>query len=137
MENSIVIDIGNVPQKKKILVVDDEAQLQSVIFDMLSNEYNVVAAYDGHEALKKVENFLPDLILMDIMMPDMGGYEAVRHLFQNEKTKNIPIVVMTAKNFDHSTVKMLEQEPNVTCFLAKPFKPMGLRKIIRDCIGST
>jgi putative two-component system response regulator len=66
---------------------------------------------------------------MDVMMPDMSGYEAVRLLNADPVTRKIPIVVMTAQNFDESTIQLLKQEPNVINFLQKPFRKNEIRNI--------
>jgi CheY-like chemotaxis protein len=68
---------------------------------------------------------------MDVMMPDMGGYDAVRLLYDNHQTRNIPVVVMTAQDFDASTIQLIRREPNVVSFLTKPFRPRNLRDIIK------
>lgn len=127
-----VIDIGYQPvEKKLILVVDDETALQSVLFDALESEFRLVSAFNGREGLVKAEKIKPDLILMDVMMPDIGGYDAVRLLNNNPVTRKIPIIVMTAQNFDDSTVQLIKQEPNVVEFLTKPFRPKALREVVR------
>lgn len=127
-----VIDIGyQPPVKRKILVVDDEVSLQTLIFDTLESEYRIITAYNGREGVEKAINVKPDVILMDVMMPDIGGYDAVRMLNTNEETRDIPVVVMTAQDFDTSTIQLIRQEPNVLSFLTKPFRPKSLREIIK------
>src|SRR5882672_3655575 len=102
-----VIDIGyQPPEKPKILVVDDETSLQSAIFDTLEAEYRVIPSYNGRDGVKKAGHLMPDLIFMDVMMPDIGGYEAVRLLHDDPVTRQIPIVVITAQDFDASTIQM-------------------------------
>jgi CheY-like chemotaxis protein len=135
VEEVSVIDIGYQPvEKKLILVVDDESALQSVLFDALESEFRLVSAFNGREGLDKAGKIKPDLILMDVMMPDIGGYDAVRLLNNNPATRNIPIIVMTAQNFDDSTVQLIKQEPNVVQFLTKPFRPKTLREIVRKAL---
>lgn len=130
-----VIDIGyEPPPKPRILVVDDETSLQTLIFDTLEGDYSLVSAYNGREGVTKAEHMQPALILMDIMMPDLSGYDAVRLLHDNPATRHIPIVVISAQDFDASTVQMIKREPNVVAFLTKPFRPKTLRETIKTAI---
>lgn len=131
-----VIDLGvELPPKQMILVVDDEPSLQSLVFDTLSGDYRIISAFNGREGIQKAINSTPDLILMDLMMPDMGGYEAVRILKDTEATKHIPVILITANNYDQSTIQMMKSEPNVVAFIAKPFRPNGLRETVRMAIS--
>jgi CheY-like chemotaxis protein len=130
-----IIDIGYEPvERKLILIVDDEAALQSVLFDSLESEFRVVSAFNGREGIDKAQKIKPDLILMDVMMPDIGGYEAVRILNTTLSTREIPVVVMTAQNFDDSTVQLIKQESNVVGFLTKPFRPKTLRELVHKVL---
>lgn len=130
-----MIDIGlGRGDKKKILVVDDEPALQSLVFDTLSDDYRIFHAQNGRIALEKTEAVRPDLILMDIRMPDMGGYEAVRHLQNGEETNAIPVIVITSMGFDPSTVDLIRREPNVKGFLTKPFRAKQLRAMVKASI---
>jgi CheY-like chemotaxis protein len=130
-----VIDLGvELPPKQLILVVDDEPSLQSLVFDTLSNEYRIISAYNGREGIQKAMNSKPDLILMDISMPDMGGFEALRILKDTPDTRSIPVMMITAQDFDPSTVQMIKSEPNVVGFINKPFRPKGLRESVRMAI---
>ena len=131
-----VIDIGfELPTKKKILVVDDEAAIQTLIFDSLSEEYSLLTAHNGHEGISRAETGKPDLILMDVMMPDINGHDAVKLLNANNATNKIPVVIMTARDFDKSTINMLKSEPNVVGFISKPFRISELRNCIKAGIG--
>ena len=84
--------------KSKILVVDDNAYLVDILcFSLEMENYEVLKAYDGEEALKIISNNLPDLILADIMMPKMDGFELCKKTKENPKTKDIPFLFLTAK----------------------------------------
>ena len=134
-EPNLIIDIGyTAPQLQKVLIVDEEAALQTLIHDTLEGEYRLASAYNGRQGLEMATNMKPDVILMDVMMPDMGGYEAIRLLHGNSTTRGIPIIVMTAKDFDDSTISEIKREPNVAGFLNKPFRPKNLREIIRSAL---
>src|SRR5262245_58896183 len=127
-----VIDLGyESPERPLILVVDDESALQTLIFDTLDEEYRLVAAHNGREGVDRAGRLKPALILMDVLMPDIGGYDAIRLLGANEETRKIPVIVMTAQDFDDSTIQMIRGEPNVAGFLTKPFRPQALREAIR------
>lgn len=82
---------------KKILVVDDQPSNVYVLRDRLLNEkFEVISAYSGAEAIEQARAELPDLILLDVMMPIMDGFEVCQILTKNEKTQNIPIILLTA-----------------------------------------
>jgi len=84
--------------KQTVLVVDDTPINIDVVKGILSETYFIQAAIDGQVALKIIEKKKPDLILLDIMMPEMDGYEVCRHLKSDPETRNIPIIFLTAKN---------------------------------------
>lgn len=84
--------------KKKILVVDDEEQNVKLLSSLLKAEgYETEAASNGREAVEKVKLSPPDLVLMDIMMPDMDGYQAIRRIRDMDAFGDLPIVALTAK----------------------------------------
>jgi len=132
-----ILDIGiELQPKHLILVVDDESALQSLIFDALEAQYRIISAFNGREGVDKAKKTKPSLILMDIMMPDIGGYEAVRLLHDDPATRKIHVIIMTAQNFDDSTVQLIKREPNVSGFLHKPFRPKVLRELIQTTFES-
>lgn len=134
MDNFKIIDLGLVPPppKKTILIVDDETAMHSLMFDMLSRDYNLIFASDGQAGFDKAVELLPDIILMDMMMPSVNGYDAVRLLGENIATKKIPVIVVTARHFDPTTVQLLKAEQNVVAFVNKPFRPQELRNVIKS-----
>lgn len=99
-------------------MVDDEKLNVEILEGILSEKYEVVTAYNGNEALLKVEKTSPDLILLDIMMPGMDGYEVCRMLKRNKKTLHIPIVMVTA--LTEKTDKIKAIEAGADDFLSKP-----------------
>src|SRR5262245_25297762 len=134
-EPNLVIDIGyRAPELRKVLVVDDEAALQTLIHDTLEGEYRLASAYNGRQGIDMAMNMKPDIILMDVMMPDINGVEAVKILHSNPQTQKIPVIVMTARDFDTAMVNEIKREPNVVGFLSKPFRPKGLREAIRTAL---
>ncbi len=102
-------------KKPRILVVDDEKLNVELLEGFLSRKYEVVKAYNGKEALLEVEKNPPDLILLDIMMPGMTGYEVCMKLKGDKKTLHIPIVMVTAL-----TEKIKGIESGADDFLTKP-----------------
>ena len=102
---------------KKILVVDDEKPISDIIkFNLKKEGYDVYTAYDGEEALQKVEEVNPDLILVDLMLPKIDGLEVAREV---RKTHNMPIIMVTAK--DAEIDKVLGLEMGADDYVTKPF----------------
>jgi len=91
---------------KRILVIDDLPENVFMLQDRLENEgYEVVTAYDGKTGIAKATNDMPDLILLDVMMPEMTGIEACRILKQDPATADIPIIIVTAKPSKNPIIK--------------------------------
>ena len=95
----LILEKGNNSMaKKRILIVDDEKNIVELIrINLEANGFETISAYTGLEALEKA-NSIPDLILLDIMLPDIDGFEICRMIRLNEKTKDIPIIMLTAKS---------------------------------------
>src|SRR5574342_1183055 len=107
---------------KKILVVDDEKPIADILqFNLKKEGYEVVCAYDGNEALRRVEDFQPDLILLDIMLPQRDGMEVCREV---RKKYEIPIIMLTAK--DSEIDKVLGLELGADDYVTKPFSTREL-----------
>lgn len=119
--------------KSRILVVDDNKIDVELFKGLLSNDYEVVAAYDGSEALIKVEENSSDLILLDIMMPGMSGYEVCKLLKDNEKNMYIPIIVVTALEEKEDKIKAIEA--GADDFLNKPVDENILRIKMKSLLG--
>ena len=110
---------------KKILVVDDETELLKAISILLKTSgYEVVTAQDGQESLEKAKSLSPDLIVLDILMPKMDGYEVCRLLKFDEKYKSIPIIMLTAKVQDID--KAMGKKVGADDYIAKPFETQDL-----------
>lgn len=120
---------------KKILVVDDERPIVRLVQVNLEHAgYEVVAAYDGKEALEKVEQEKPDLIILDVMMPQMDGFEVMQRLQANPKTRDIPVIMLTAKAQDADVFRGWQS--GVTLYLTKPFSPFELISFVRRIFRS-
>lgn len=95
---------------KKILVVDDSATERHILSEMLSKGgYQVVALESGDEAVAKAQEIMPDLILMDVVMPGLNGFQATRSIAKNEATKHIPIIICTTKGQETDKIWGLRQ----------------------------
>ena len=95
---------------KKILVVDDSPTERHVMIELLTkNGYQVTTAESGEEGIAKAKAELPDLILMDVVMPGLNGYQATRTLTRDEVTKNIPVIVCTSKGQETDKIWGLRQ----------------------------
>ena len=110
---------------KKILVVDDEASVVKLVrFLLEKNGFEVYVAYDGKEAVDMAREILPDLILMDVMMPKMDGNEATRILKKVDTTRAIPIMILSALGQESEVANGLES--GAVDYLVKPFNPKDL-----------
>lgn len=108
--------------KPRILIVDDEKMNLKVLADLLKEEYSPVLARDGEQALHHALGVSPpDLILLDVVMPQMGGYEVIKHLKNNDKTNKIPVIFVTALD------SVLDEEHGLKLgavdYITKPFSP--------------
>ena len=111
--------------KPKILVVDDEPDAVELIeFNLKANGYEVATAADGEEALQKARAILPSLIILDIMLPEVDGMEVCKILRRDQRTQNIPIIMLTAKAAEIDRVLGLEL--GADDYVTKPFSPREL-----------
>jgi len=119
---------------KKILIVDDEAHILNIIkFNLKKRGYDITIASNGEEAIEKIKGNIPDLLIIDVMMPKMSGYDVCRILKEDEKYKDMPIIMLSAK----SQLEDIEvaKELGITKYLTKPFSPMMLMKKVVEIIG--
>ena len=108
---------------KLVLVVDDDDNVRELLTFLVNKEgYRAESAIDGEDGYQKAEKLVPDLIILDLMMPRYGGFEVLRQLQAGGLAK-IPIVIITGRYTDRSTAEMIRQESNVVDFLEKPLKP--------------
>lgn len=107
-------------KKKKILLVEDEYGLSEILAEVMNEKgYNTVVAHNGLEGLRKAYVELPDLIILDVMLPQLNGLEVCRRLKKDERMKNTPVIFLTAK--DQVTDKLLGIESGGEVYLTKPF----------------
>src|SRR5436305_2364950 len=120
---------------KKILAVDDERHIVRLVEVNLQRAgYEVVTAYDGREALEKVKSENPDLVVLDVMMPYMDGFEVLKNLKADPITAEIPVIMLTAKAQDADVFRGWQS--GVDCYLTKPFNPMELLTFVKRIFDS-
>ncbi|MCK5707957.1 MAG: response regulator [Candidatus Aureabacteria bacterium] len=120
--------------KKKILVVDDHGSLRYVLsFDLNKVGYEAIGAANAEEGLKKAATESPDLIIMDMMMPGIDGLEATRLLKRDEKTKNIPVIMLTARSEKSDVITAVKS--GVSCYIVKPYQFNNLYEKVVNLIG--
>ncbi len=121
--------------KKKIFIVDDDIILHEAITAYLSSdEFEIIHAYDGgHDILERIENEQPDLIILDIMMPIGDGRDICRDVKKNPKTKNIKILMLSAKSEHHD--RILGFELGADEYIIKPFDQSLLPNRIKKMCG--
>lgn len=116
----------------RILVADDEKDVVELIQFILEKEgHEVLRASNGREALEQANQQAPDLLILDIMMPEMDGYSVTAKLAEWETTKQIPVIILTAKGQMRDLFAMA---PNVTRYMEKPFDPKDLREKVREVL---
>ncbi|MFA7610190.1 MAG: response regulator [Sulfurimonas sp.] len=124
-KNSLLKEIDKRSLGSKIVIIDDREENLSLFRDILSPyNYDIQVALNGKDGLDIINNFEPELILLDVVMPKMDGYEVLKELKQNKLTKDIPVIFLTAKDTAEDIVKGLEE--GATDYLAKPCHPKEL-----------
>jgi CheY-like chemotaxis protein len=120
----------------KILIAEDEKDIRDlVVFSLKYGGFEAIAASNGIEAVAKAEEEIPDLILMDVRMPKMSGYDACQTLKHNPATRDIPIVFLSAKGQESEIRKGLSAGAEE--YILKPFAPDELVKRVRKILGQT
>ena len=116
---------------KRILVVEDQVDNRQILRDLLTSaDYEMVEAENGEEALAAVAKQRPDLILMDIQLPIMDGYEAMRRIKANPAWKDIPIIVVTSYALSGDEAKA--RDAGCDAYVTKPYSPRLLLAKIRE-----
>lgn len=119
---------------KKILIVDDEPVMRQLVRMSLEldQEYELSEAEDGTQALAKARELIPDLIILDLMMPDMWGYTVCEVLKQAPLTKDVPILILTGRGSAPS--KTMGKIKGGDEYMVKPFKPQELREKVKKLL---
>jgi two-component system, cell cycle response regulator DivK len=120
--------------KKRILVVEDQEDNRQILRDLLSTtDYEVIEAENGEEALAAVAKQRPDLILMDIQLPILDGYEATRRIKANPALRHIPVIAVTSYALSGDEAKT--RDAGCDAYVAKPFSPRQLLAKVRELLG--
>jgi two-component system alkaline phosphatase synthesis response regulator PhoP len=122
----------NAPTKKTILIADDEAPIRNIIKKCLPG-YAFLEAQDGVQALEMAQAQHPDLILLDIMMPKMNGYDVCHKLKTDLSTRAIPIVMITGLGYDLNA--KLSQSLGANAYITKPFTTKDLTDTVERLLG--
>ncbi len=119
------------PARKKILVVDDEEYLVKLLKSrLLINRFEVVTASTGREAIEQALEEHPDLIIIDVMLPDMGGAQTVTEMRKNEMLAGIPVIAISAEHGAREKFRASD----ITAFVTKPFQPDELISTVKQAI---
>lgn len=114
----------------KILVCDDERHIVRLIqVNLERHGYTVVTAFDGKEGLEKVKSEKPDLLVLDVMMPYMDGFEVLKSLRRDPATESLPVIMLTAKAQDKDVFEGYHYGADM--YLTKPFNPMELVTFVK------
>ncbi len=129
--------MSQVLENSQVLVVEDSVTQREMISELLKDNGLVVTiATNGIEALSQLQNMTPDLVVLDIVMPKMNGYEVCRRIKSHPKTKSIPVVMCSSKGEEFDRYWGLKQ--GADAYIAKPFQPTELvvtvKHLLRDCL---
>lgn len=114
----------------KVLVCDDERHIVRLIqVHMEKQGYTVVTAYDGKDGLEKIRAEKPDLVVLDVMMPYMDGFEVLKNLRREPETENLPVIMLTAKAQDKDVFEGYHYGADM--YLTKPFNPIELVTFVK------
>ncbi len=120
----------DISKKRNVLVVDDEPHIVNLVKLSLGNKsYNVFGAYSGREAISLMRDHVPDIVVLDIMMPGVNGYEICQAIRENPKTKGIPIMILSAKS--QMNDKLHAIDVGADDYMCKPFDPSELARRIK------
>ena len=129
-------DSFGAPADKMVLLVDDDESLLDLMEHVVKKEgFRTDRAADGPEALRKAQALAPDALVLDMMLPGLGGYEVMRQL-QASGHGDIPIVVVTGRQMDPNGIKLIRQESNVKEFMEKPVRPAVLTAALHRILNT-
>jgi two-component system alkaline phosphatase synthesis response regulator PhoP len=120
-------------KKIRVLVVDDEPDVVEILsYNLTKNDFEVERCYSGMEAIQAANREVPDVIIMDIRMPEMTGIETCRQIRQIEKLKDIPVLFLTADSDEYTTMNAFEA--GASHFVTKPIKPAIITGMIKELL---
>ena len=118
----------------KVLVVDDDPRMVRLLSATLPSDYEVIQATDGATALAMAEATLPDLLLLDVNLPGMDGFEVLRRMKESETLRRMRVIMVTAR-LDEADI-ILGLETGADAYLTKPFSPLALLEKASELLGS-
>jgi CheY-like chemotaxis protein len=120
---------------RKVLIIEDEPEIQAILAMSLERVggFETVIAGDGIEGLERARSESPDLILLDVLMPKLNGYDTCRRMKQEERLRGIPVVFLTARSDPHDVDKAMRA--GAAGCVAKPFDPLKLVEQILDIVS--
>ncbi|MDD2717355.1 MAG: response regulator [Candidatus Wallbacteria bacterium] len=119
---------------KKILLVDDEIHILNILkFNLAKKGYDVVTAGDGAKALEILAGLIPDLLIIDVMMPKMTGFDVCREMRKDQRLAEVPIVMLSAKSQKEDLAR--GEEVGVSAYLTKPFSPIALLNKVDELLA--
>lgn len=119
---------------RKILIADDEPYILNILdFSLGAEGYTVLQAVDGESALRLTIENLPDLAILDVMMPGLDGYEVCRRLKDDPRTRGVPVVLLTARNSLEDRRK--GEAVQADGYMTKPFSPQRLLDLVQEHLG--
>ncbi len=118
--------------KQKILIADDEGGIINAVRDTLSANFDIYSALNGEEAVKIINKVSPDLVIMDVLMPVMDGVEVCMRVKRDPKTRNIPILFLTAVDQVEGTQRCFQAGGDA--HMLKPFSPAKLQAKVEDML---
>jgi signal transduction histidine kinase/DNA-binding response OmpR family regulator len=127
-----VLNSSGSDKKEIILIVEDNPDVRNYIHELLETECKVIEASNGEEGLSKAENEIPDLIISDVMMPEMDGFQFSKRVRNNEKTSHIPLIMLTAKAGFEDKLEGLES--GIDAYMTKPFKAKELKAQVKNLL---
>ena len=125
-----ILDEAADPGKASVLLIDDNSDMLHYIKGLLKPDYRVLVAQDGEKGLGKARQYLPDVVVCDIMMPGMDGYAVCRALKESQTTRHIPVILLTACSLDEQ--KAQGYESGADAYIQKPFNPSVLKARIQN-----
>lgn len=119
---------------RRILIADDEHNIRHILdFSLHAEGFDVLVAQDGEEAVAMAASEAPDLVIMDVMMPGCGGIEACRQLKQNQRTKHIPVILLTARSSRED--REAGEAAGAAEYVTKPFSPQKVIDLVQSILG--
>ena len=124
-----------IEQRKKILIVDDERLTRAVLqHNVILAGYDVIVASNGREAMQRIQEVTPDLIVVDLVMPDMNGFEMLRRIRSNKETMQTPVIVVSALQGQTDIEEAKTSGADI--YLTKPINPEEFIKHVKKYLGS-